>query len=725
MNTKRTNSKSSIHSRIVGAGQQRSYEVSFLTNGLLKEGTEVLSRRLEHRRCLLVTTPTVADLYGRELFAKLALNDNFCIDLLILDCCENSKRLSQVEKICLEASEKGLDRNAVIIGLGGGVLTDVVTMAASWIRRGIGTIRIPTTLLGQVDGGIGVKGAVNFHGQKNWLGCYYPPEIVLVDSSFLATLDENLIRCGLAEIIKVALIRSPDLFVLLENHAKGLIESRFQRPDNVSTQVIWASIEAMLEELESNLYEDQTYERLVDYGHTFSSELESLSNFSLPHGIAVSVDMAFSCVIARELGLLDRQSCQRALGLLLRCGLPIYSDSLDVAACKRAAEAAVRHRGGKMNLVVPKSIGAGCFLESPTDLPDELLQSALRELAMFDCSPVSVNQNNSSLVFDVGGSTIRCARFDQSERLIHDVQTVETRSFVKFPNESADTLLDFLEEDLISLSKGVLNNGQADNITIAFAGPVDESGGILAAPTIFGDECPSKQLKPRLKRIWPGSSISILNDVTAAGYRYLRDPCDDLCIVTVSSGIGNKIFVAGKPLVGAKSAGGEIGHLRVDFTENAHRCDCGGIGHLGSIASGRGAVRTAVKIAQVDPKAFLDSIVSEAVGGNPKAMTSRALVAGFKSGDGWATKIIEQTAAPLARILAGIHLSIGIQRFVIYGGFGLALGEKYRQMLSRFATESCWQSEQDFESLIELGFPDDHSGLIGAGRYSAEFMRRN
>ena len=106
-------------------------------------------------------------------------------------------------------------------------------------------------------------------------------------------------------------------------------------------------------------------------------------------------------------------------------------------------------------------------------------------------------------------------------------------------------------------------------------------------------------------------------------------------------------------------------------------------------------------------------------------MTSRALVAGFKSGDGWATKIIEQTAAPLARILAGIHLSIGIQRFVIYGGFGLALGEKYRQMLSRFATESCWQSEQDFESLIELGFPDDHSGLIGAGRYSAEFMRRN
>jgi glucokinase len=204
-----------------------------------------------------------------------------------------------------------------------------------------------------------------------------------------------------------------------------------------------------------------------------------------------------------------------------------------------------------------------------------------------------------------------------------------------------------------------------------------------------------------IARRWPNARVRILNDVTAAGYRYLRSSDDDFCIVTVSSGIGNKVFANGRPLVGRNGLGGELGHLRVDDSEGAPVCECGGRGHLGAVASGRGVLAYARKHA---PQ-----------GGCAEALTSSDLVAAFHREEPWATKIVEHGAAPLGWALAAMHLGLGIERFVLVGGFALALGDAYRHLVARAADARCWDAPGGWDSRVELGVNDDFSGLIGAG----------
>src|SRR5262245_55363956 len=158
--------------RKVQASFGRSYNVRFLDN-LFDSSENHLASLLNSRRALLVTTPTVARLYGPRLDEQLkSLN----IPVLTLACNERRKTLDQVRRVCQDAYGKCLDRRGVLISLGGGVCTDIVTVAASLIRRGVQHIRIPTTLVGQIDAGIGIKGAVNFLGKMNYLGSFYPPE---------------------------------------------------------------------------------------------------------------------------------------------------------------------------------------------------------------------------------------------------------------------------------------------------------------------------------------------------------------------------------------------------------------------------------------------------------------------------------------------------------------------------------------------------------------------
>lgn len=366
-------------SRAVGADRTGRYEVNLL-DGLLQENAAVLAECIGTRKTLMVTTPTVGRLYGPRL--QTALREHgVSLHTLVLACDENAKTLDQVERVCRDAYRLGLDRKSVLIGFGGGVCTDIVTLAASWIRRGISHIRIPTSLIGQIDASIGVKGAVNFCGKKSALGCFYAPESVWIDPVFLRTLEPQPLSCGLAESIKMALVRDRGLFELVEEHAEVLIDTAFAEPKTVATEVIWRSVLRMLEELETNLFEDKTYERLVDFGHTFSPLLESSSGFRIPHGEAVAIDIALSCVIARELDLLDGVALDRVLAALIASRLPIYSPLLTTKLCLDVMQDIVRHRGGALNLVLPTSIGRATFLRQLNDLPEPVIQRAISRLA--------------------------------------------------------------------------------------------------------------------------------------------------------------------------------------------------------------------------------------------------------------------------------------------------------------------------------------------------------
>ena len=327
----------------------------------------------------MVATPTVAKLYAHAIHAALAERGGD-VSMMVLRCDESTKALDQVVAVCNEALRHGLDRRAVLVGVGGGVCTDIVTMAASWIRRGLGYIKVPTTLIGLVDSGIGIKGAVNFEGKKSYVGCFYPPESVLLDPTFLATLPQRHMRSGLAEIIKTALACDPELFELVERHGR---EFRPVGPDGgqpAVRRIVWQSTVRLLEAMEPNLHEDQTQERVADLGHTFSPALESASGFTIPHGEAVAVDIALCAVLATHLGLLASATRDRILRLFQDVGLPCWDPVLTAGLCRSAMEEAARHRSGRPNLVVPIAIGDTTFMRDLESVSHDDLHASIRQL---------------------------------------------------------------------------------------------------------------------------------------------------------------------------------------------------------------------------------------------------------------------------------------------------------------------------------------------------------
>ena len=356
---------------------RRRYRV-ILCDALLQPESPLLRDAIGERNCLLVTTPTVARLYGPAIRAMMKKTN--AIGSLILPACEETKSMNLVETVCDQAISQGLDRRGILIGFGGGVCLDVVTLSASLIRRGIGHLRIPTTLIGQIDAGIGLKGAVNFRGKKSFIGCFHPPEQVLIDPSFLRSLNARFISSGIAEAIKMGLARDPLLFDLVETAAPKLVASGFAEPRAHGREILRMSIGAMLEELRRNPYEDKGYERVVDFGHTFSPALEAAQSFNIHHGEAVAVDMALSAAIARCLGLIHRDLFDRIVVLLRAASLPVFAPKLNVELCLEALKESGRHRGGSINLVVPAGIGRTVFLKRAEDVPRSILSEALRIL---------------------------------------------------------------------------------------------------------------------------------------------------------------------------------------------------------------------------------------------------------------------------------------------------------------------------------------------------------
>lgn len=304
----------------------------------------------------------------------------------------------------------------------------------------------------------------------------------------------------------------------------------------------------------------------------------------------------------------------------------------------------------------------------------------------------------ATLVFDIGGTKTRAGLFDPARARLLRSLAQPTPNHLDLPDHAFPELRGRLLDLLQRLGTQLVEDRAVQKVSVAFAGPVDPEGNVLAAPTVWGTRLGRPYaLTQDLRERWPGARISVMNDVTAAGYRYLRSAADDYCIVTVSSGIGHKVFLGGRAAVGPHGRGGELGHLRVDDSPAAPLCECGGRGHLGALGSGRGVLR----------RARLDT-------GRPE-LTSTELVAAFRAAEPWAVEAIRKGATPLGFALAALHLGLGLERFVLVGGFALALGEPYRRLVAEAAAARCWDGGTQWDAWLELGVDDDDSGLIGAG----------
>ncbi|HLP06750.1 MAG TPA: 3-dehydroquinate synthase [Opitutaceae bacterium] len=247
---------------------------------------------------------------------------------LVLPAGEAAKNdFAALERLWTAIADAGLCRHSYIVAVGGGALLDVAGFAAATAHRGIPLVRLPTTSLSQADSGVGVKCGVNRFGRKNWLGAFDVPHAVINDVAFLRTLPPRERRAGLAEAVKVALIRDGAFFEWLVARSDAIAGADLA----VYEHAIATSARLHFEHIASG---GDPFERgsarPLDFGHWAAHKLEQLSAFRLGHGDAVAVGLALDLVYARRAGLLDAAIAERALALLERFEFALHVSELDL-----------------------------------------------------------------------------------------------------------------------------------------------------------------------------------------------------------------------------------------------------------------------------------------------------------------------------------------------------------------------------------------------------------
>lgn len=331
--------------------------------------TAYMPPHLKRRFCVIDSQ--VHSLYGKQI-DKYFQSHNVKVTTVVIHGEEDNKIFSAVEKIFNALCEFGLLRREPIIAIGGGCVMDIVGFTASTYRRGVPYIRVPTTLLAIVDASVGVKCGIDWHhptmgGLKNRMGSFYPPAAAYLDRSFIATQDERNLINGMGEIMKLALVRSSELFDLLEQHGTRLIKERFQSEDMIPSRVIELSIQIMLEELGPNLWEYRM-DRCVDYGHTFSKILEMTATPSIMHGEAVNVDGFLCILLSHRKGWISSKVRNRVLSVMRDMGLPTWNSACTLKLLNKAVSDGIEHRHGKLRMPLVKGdIGSYDFVNECTD----------------------------------------------------------------------------------------------------------------------------------------------------------------------------------------------------------------------------------------------------------------------------------------------------------------------------------------------------------------------
>lgn len=357
----------------------REYKI-FLSENIFSQNSDLLESIVDTGSAMVIYTPTVNALYGEAIRRKFSqLKGGERVVFFELAVAEENKEIEMSLEVCRFAKEINLSRNGQIIAVGGGVCLDIVGFAASIYRRGVKCIKVPTTFIGMIDAAVGIKNGINYDGKKSLLGSFYPAEYTFICPYFLNTLAVEHLKAGFAEAIKIAIIKDATLFWKIVNVSAHMKENKLQSVEGWA--IIDRSVAGMLTELCENLYELDSYQRYVDFGHTFSPHIESATNYKVSHGEAVAIDIALSAVISAQRNLLAWDTCHVIIEALKSAGLRVTVPvELEAVALYKSLAAIVAHRAGALNLVIPVTIGTVAYIEHWCELSCGQLQQAVTYL---------------------------------------------------------------------------------------------------------------------------------------------------------------------------------------------------------------------------------------------------------------------------------------------------------------------------------------------------------
>lgn len=320
-------------------------------------------------RCALVTDPVVQGLYGAMVAESL--EPYFDVRTIVIPASEEAKSWRTVSMLHENFIDHEMDRESVVLSLGGGAVSDVAGFAASIFLRGVRLINAPTTLLSQVDSSIGGKTAVNHPRGKNLIGTFHQPLLVFTDTDALNSLPKRQLVSGLAEVVKYGVIADAKLFRFLEQHASEILDRDAAHLPRVVTRC--CEIKAGV--VEKDEFDANGERATLNLGHTIGHALETLSNFNCTHGEAIAMGLVAAARISCELDMMTAEDADEIEGLVTELGLP-KSFRVQADEVLRTMHRDKKSRQRRIVFVLPTGIGSKPVLRA---LHDEVIVKLLKK----------------------------------------------------------------------------------------------------------------------------------------------------------------------------------------------------------------------------------------------------------------------------------------------------------------------------------------------------------
>ncbi len=337
----------------------RAYDIVIGRGVLASLGARIAALR-PGARTAIVTDHTVAKHWLAPAEASLAAA-GIASFRVVVDEGEGSKSYACFEQVCEGLIGGKLERNDLVIALGGGVIGDLAGFAAAAVRRGVDYVQVPTSLLAQVDSSVGGKTAINSPLGKNLIGAFHQPVLVVADTAVLDTLSERQFRAGYAEVAKYGALGDAAFFAWLENNYRDMVAGTAAREHAVAVSCRAKAAIVARDERETG---DRA---LLNLGHTFGHALEGLTGFSdrLLHGEGVSIGMALAADFSASLGMMPQADAERLKHHLHDVGLPVTMQEIagfgqggiDTARMMTMMAQDKKVKRGKMTFILMRALG--------------------------------------------------------------------------------------------------------------------------------------------------------------------------------------------------------------------------------------------------------------------------------------------------------------------------------------------------------------------------------
>ena len=307
---------------------------------------ELRVRIADRTRCAIVTTESMKSALGN-------LEAGVCdFVYCIIPDGEEGKSPDALLKLWNWFAAAGFGRSDVVVGIGGGAVTDIAGFAAATYLRGIDWIAVPTSVAGSVDAAIGGKTGANLDYGKNLVGSFHSPRAVLIDQSWFDTLPDRDFAAGLAEVVKCGFIRDPQILQLIQNkdlqavrNDEALVLKLVMRAVQVKANVV------------SGDFKESFDREILNYGHTFGHAVEKHAKYSLRHGECVAIGMAFMAHLQSELGLISDEVRDLHLSILAGINLPVTYSAGDWPELRALMSMDKKSRGNSLRFVTISEIG--------------------------------------------------------------------------------------------------------------------------------------------------------------------------------------------------------------------------------------------------------------------------------------------------------------------------------------------------------------------------------